>query len=85
MATTELQTSPDIDTTGSTAQNADSTAHSTAHSTAAAPAAVRTLWLASLRAAIATRRASRSTLSRQIAAYPATRSAAVTVVPTVNR
>ncbi len=47
--------------------------------TAAAPARVGRL--SAFRAAVRTRRAQRSELSRQIAAYPATRSAAITVLP----
>lgn len=74
---TDLQTIIDTGTTRSTEQNAGTAV--------AAPAAVRTSWLVSLRAAMATRRANRSTLSRQIAAYPASRSAATTLVPTLNR
>jgi hypothetical protein len=37
--------------------------------------------LTALRDAIRVRRANRSTLSRQIAAYPATRSASITALP----
>ena len=74
---TDLQTLPDLGTTATTEQAADTTV--------AAPAAIRTSWFASLRAAMATRRANRSALSRRIAAYPASRSASTTVVPTVNR
>lgn len=48
--------------------------------TTTAPA--RTGWLASLRRAVRTRRANRSDLSRQIAAYPAMRSASTTALLT---
>ena len=81
---TDLQTLPDLGTTATTEQASDTTEQA-ADTTVAAPAAIRTSWFASLRAAMATRRANRSALSRQIAAYPASRSASTTVVPTVNR
>lgn len=41
--------------------------------------------LAALRESIRVRRANRSALSRQIAAYPATRSASITALPTTDR
>jgi len=47
----------------------------------ATTAAVRAGRLSALGAAVRTRRARRSELSRQIAAYPATRGAGVTVLP----
>jgi hypothetical protein len=46
---------------------------------------VRAGRLSTLRAAVRTRRAQRSELSRQIAAYPATRGAGVTVLPSGHR
>lgn len=68
--TTSTQTSPL--TTGATATEAVAPA-TTAH--------VRAGRLSALRAAVRTRRAQRSELSRQIAAYPATRGVGMTVLP----
>ena len=68
--TTSTQTRPS--TTGATPTEA------TAPRTTASVRAGR---LSALRAAVRTRRAQRSELSRQIAAYPATRGVGVTVLP----
>lgn len=68
--TTDLKT---LETTTTTA---------TTTAPAAAPAPVRTSRLAALRRAVRTRRANRSDLSRQIAAYPAMRSASTTALLT---
>lgn len=54
----------------------------TTTATTTAPAPVRTSRLAALRRAVRTRRANRSDLSRQIAAYPAMRSASTTALLT---
>lgn len=69
--TTDLKT-PETTTTTTTTTTAP----------AAAPAPVRPSRLAALRRAIRTRRANRSELSRQIAAYPAMRSASTTALLT---
>jgi hypothetical protein len=80
---TELKTAPGLVTTHTT-DGADNT-NSTVSTAQPAPTGPRTSWRASARAALANRRADRSALSRQITAYPATRSASATVVPPASR
>ena len=71
-----------VNTDLKTLERTTTTATTAAAATTTTP--TRTGWLASLRRAVRARRANRSDLSREIAAYPAMRSASATALRTAR-